>query len=74
MNKINYLKKEISYVKDASKRKDLRILIGLLPDYFFEIPASSSGKYHPAFALMQAFPLFPQKLLHHYKSYSIANR
>ena len=50
MNKINYLKKEIGYVKDASKRKDLRILINLLPDYFFEIPASSTGKYHPEFA------------------------
>ena len=50
MNKINYLKKEISYVKDANRRKDLRILIGLLPDYFFEIPASSTGKYHPEFA------------------------
>ena len=50
MNKINYLKKEISYIKDSNRRKDLRILIGLLPDYFFEIPASSTGKYHPEFA------------------------
>ena len=50
MNKINYFRKEISYVKDSKKRKDLRILIGLLPDYFFEIPASSTGKYHPEFA------------------------
>lgn len=50
MNKINYFTKEISYVKDASRRKDLRVLIGLLPDYFFEIPASSTGKYHPEFA------------------------
>lgn len=50
MNKINYFKKEISYIKDASRRKDIRILIGLLPEYFFEIPASSTGKYHPDFA------------------------
>ena len=50
MNKINYFTKEISYVKDANLRKDLRILIGLLPDYFFTIPASSTGKYHPDFA------------------------
>jgi len=50
MNKINYFKKEISYIKDASRRKDIRILIGLLPEYFFEVPASSSGKYHPDFA------------------------
>ena len=35
--------------------KELRVLakdlINGLPDYFFEIPASSSGKYHPAYAL-----------------------
>ena len=32
-------------------REDLKVLIGLLPDYFFEVPASSTGKYHPAFSL-----------------------
>ena len=26
-------------------------LIELLPNYFFEVPASSTGKYHPEFAL-----------------------
>ena len=26
-------------------------MIELLPDYFFEIPASSTGKYHPDYAL-----------------------
>ena len=26
------------------------VLIDMLPDYFFEIPASSTGKYHPEFA------------------------
>lgn len=50
MNKINYFKNEINYVKDSSRRKDLRHLISLLPEYFFEIPASSTGKYHPDFA------------------------
>ena len=49
--KIEVYKKEINYVKDASRRKDLKTLISLLPDYFFEIPASSTGKYHPSFAL-----------------------
>ncbi len=51
MNKINYFTKEISYVKDSKRRRDLRHLISLLPEYFFEIPASSTGKYHPSFAL-----------------------
>lgn len=51
MNKINYFTKELSYIKDNDRRSDLRYLINLLPDYFFEIPASSTGKYHPEFAL-----------------------
>lgn len=50
MNKIKYFKKEIGYIKDESKRKDIEYLINLLPEYFFSIPASSTGKYHPKFA------------------------
>lgn len=50
-SKVNTFKKEISYIKDSSLKKDLKVLIGLLPDYFFEVPASSTGKYHPKFAL-----------------------
>jgi len=50
MNKIKYFTKEISYIKDESKRRDIEVLINLLPDYFFTIPASSTGKYHPKFA------------------------
>ena len=51
MKKIEILKTEINYVKDINRRKDLKTLIELLPDYFFEVPASSTGKYHPEFAL-----------------------
>lgn len=50
MNKLKYFKTEIDYVKDKKKKKDLELLINLLPDYFFSIPASSTGKYHPKFA------------------------
>ena len=50
MNKLKYFTKEISYIKDESKKRDIEILINLLPDYFFTIPPSSSGKYHPKFA------------------------
>ena len=50
MNKIKYFKKEMSYIKDESKRRDIEILINLLHDYFFTVPASSTGKYHPKFA------------------------
>ncbi len=51
MEKTSNFKKEIGYIKDPSLVKDLKTLIKLLPDYFFEIPASSTGKYHPKFAL-----------------------
>lgn len=54
MNKIKYFAKEISYIKNESKRRDLEYLINLLPDYFFTIPASSTGKYHPKFAATQS--------------------
>ena len=50
MNKIKYFMKEIGYIKSEEKREDIKFLINLLPDYFFIIPASSTGKYHPKFA------------------------
>lgn len=53
MNKIDYFKKELSYIKNTSYEKNAKVLIESLPDYFFEIPASSTGKYHPKFALEQ---------------------
>ena len=50
MEKVNYFDKEYTYIKDDQIREDLKQLVGKLPDYFFEIPASSTGKYHQAFA------------------------
>lgn len=50
MNKIKYFEKEISYIKNKNNKEDIKYLISLLPDYFFKIPASSTGKYHPKFA------------------------
>lgn len=51
MDKGSYFKQEINYIKNSKYRENALILIKLLPDYFFEVPASSTGKYHPAFAL-----------------------
>lgn len=51
MEKKDYFKKEINYIKDKRYKENAEILINLLPDYFFEVPASSTGKYHPAFSL-----------------------
>ena len=50
MNKLKYFEKEIDYIKSKEKQEDIKYLINLLPDYFFKIPASSTGKYHPKFA------------------------
>ena len=50
MNKVKYFEKEISYIKNKDKQTDIKYLINLLPDYFFKIAASSTGKYHPKFA------------------------
>ena len=50
MNKIDYFKVELNYIKDKRIQDACKYMINLLPDYFFEIPASSTGKYHPEFA------------------------
>ena len=50
MDKIKYFEKEISYIQNKDNREDIKYLINLLPNYFFKIPASSTGKYHPKFA------------------------
>ena len=50
MKKEKFLK-ELSYIKSDRIRKDAEVLIENLPDYFFEIAASSTGKYHPKYAL-----------------------
>lgn len=42
---------ELNYIKNQKIKKNAEILINLLPKYFFEIPASSTGKYHPKFSL-----------------------
>ena len=50
MNKIDLFKTELSYIKNLKYRESAKKMIELLPDYFFEIPASSTGKHHPKFA------------------------
>lgn len=54
MDKVSYFKKEISYIKSEDVRSSLVTMINLLPDYFFEIPASSTLKYHPNYALTES--------------------
>jgi hypothetical protein len=51
MNKVDVFKKEYQYIKTQRYVENIKILINLLPDYFFEVAASSTGKYHPEFTL-----------------------
>lgn len=48
--KRDVFKKELSYIVDEDIKESLAIMIDKIPDYFFTIPAASTGKYHPAFA------------------------
>ena len=50
MNNEEYFLKEISYIKDDRVKKSLIYMINKLPDYFFMVPAASTGKYHPEYA------------------------
>ena len=50
MDKLEVFKKELGYIKDSDVKESLSFLIDKIPDYFFTIPASSTGKYHPQYA------------------------
>lgn len=50
MNKTEIFQAELNYIKKEEYKKNTQILLELVPDYFFEIPAASTGKYHPEFA------------------------
>ena len=51
MNKKEMLRPEIDMIQNEKYKNNLKVLIDNIPDYFFEIPASSTGKYHPSFSL-----------------------
>lgn len=41
---------ELSYIKNERIKESAKVLINKIPSYFFYEPASSTGKYHPAFS------------------------
>ena len=51
MNREDVFKIELGYIKNDRIRNSCLSMINVLPDYFFEIEASSTGKYHPSYAL-----------------------
>ena len=50
LDKVKIFCKEISYVKSEKYKEYLKNIIPLIPDYFFHVGASSTGKYHPKFS------------------------
>ena len=51
MDKVKCFEDEIKLLKLKKVKDACSKMIELLPDYFFEVPASSTGKYHPEYAL-----------------------
>ena len=49
--KKEYLNVELSKITNIKVRKSTEYILDLLPDYFYIMPASTSGKYHPEFSL-----------------------
>lgn len=48
---IDYFKHELSEIKDENIRNFTIKTLEKVPSYFWEVPASSTGKYHPSYAL-----------------------
>lgn len=48
---LSLLNEEINYIKNETIRNTVIEVLRHVPSYFFEIPASSTGKYHPSFSL-----------------------
>lgn len=48
---IEIFEKELNYIEDENLRKFAEYCLERVPDYFFHIPASSTGKYHPEYSL-----------------------
>ena len=51
MNYEKLFEVELTYLKSDRIKKACLAMTKLLPDYFYEVPASSTGKYHPSYSL-----------------------
>ena len=49
--KKEHLKTELEKINNENIKKSTELILDLLPDYFYTMPASTSGKYHPIFSL-----------------------
>lgn len=50
-SRIKVFKEELNWIGDSTIREFTSEALTKLPDYFFEVAASSTGKYHPSYAL-----------------------
>lgn len=50
MKNCEYFTQEIGYIRNEKIKNSLIYMIEKLPDYFFLVPAASTGKYHPSYA------------------------
>lgn len=48
---MEYFSKELSWIKDDKIREQTERILGVVAPEFFQAPASSTGKYHPSYAL-----------------------
>jgi hypothetical protein len=51
--KLSTFRKELLFIQDIAIRTFTEEALKFVPDYFYEIPSSSTGKYHPSYALGQ---------------------
>ena len=49
--RIALFQNELAWIQDDAIRSFVHDALIKLPDYFFHVAASSTGKYHPAYAL-----------------------
>ena len=51
MDRIELFKTELDYIQDKNIKEFVTQVLLKLPNYFFEVAASSTGKYHPKYSL-----------------------
>ena len=51
MERTEIFKEELDYIKNPDIQTFAVAALNLLPEYFFSVAASSTGKYHPSYAL-----------------------
>lgn len=47
----SFFSQELNYISNTNIRQFARFLLTRVPEWFFHVPASSTGKYHPSYAL-----------------------